>query len=247
MIIQIPFSGFYDSLWSSEFDTVQEQEVEWMLDPSNEYATELPEDITTDDLSDLFYRFADFGQMYADFAPVYSEAFQQYLWDKHDLDVTLKFESMTSPKYYNFETDRIFAEITLEDVVKIYRKVGKAKLRAQAKQMFTSRSGFSSFYDPDIDTWGNLRSWDHNQLYCLLTALVSGVDYDSDFGITIYYTTTETFYSIFQDNVNWTKFNKELECWDDEPTGRKFPDDFSSTEDYVKQYDELNNLKGIQP
>jgi hypothetical protein len=36
----------------------------------------------------------------------------------------------------------------------------------------TSRSGFISFYSPDWRSWGEIESWDHNQLETLLEAYI---------------------------------------------------------------------------
>jgi len=62
------------------------------------------------------------------------------------------FESMQSPKFYNFETDRIF--VTL----------------AATEERHTSRSGFISFYTSDWRQWGEVETWDHNQLQTMIEA-----------------------------------------------------------------------------
>jgi len=36
--------------------------------------------------------------------------------------------------------------------------------------MFTSRSGFISYYSPNVSEWGRVEDWDHNQILCALQA-----------------------------------------------------------------------------
>jgi hypothetical protein len=112
------------------------------------------------------------GKVYKNYAESYCGGFA----DKFEF-TSLKFESLESPKYYNFSTDRIFAEIDLEELRDIrFNKVDFATFEKHAKEMFTSRDGFASFYDPDISTWGDFDDWDHNQYTCLIEAYIGEFD-----------------------------------------------------------------------
>ena len=53
-------------------------------------------------------------------------------------------------------------------------------LEATARDMFTSRDGFSSFYSPDVSEWGDVSEWDHNQIGCLIAAYVAQQNPDFD-------------------------------------------------------------------
>lgn len=83
-----------------------------------------------------------------------------------------RFESMDSPRFYNFETDRLFIELPLDEVQRMMRETSTASLGKAAADRHTSRSGFISFYSPDWRTWGDVASWDHNQLQTLIEAYV---------------------------------------------------------------------------
>lgn len=85
-----------------------------------------------------------------------------------------RFKSMDSPKLYNFETDRLFVQLPLEEVQRLRRETSTASLDHVAAERHTSRSGFISFYSPDWRTWGDIGSWDHNQLQTLVEAYVHG-------------------------------------------------------------------------
>ena len=64
---------------------------------------------------------------------------------------------MTSPAYYNFETDKIYANATLSDdwreqVLKFMRD-NKDWLSERIKKDWTSYDGFMSFMDNTYDAW----------------------------------------------------------------------------------------------
>lgn len=155
MIVQIPFSGFYDSIHS--------ENVEHELNSG--IFTDHDTGCTNNDrLSDLAYDAMDWHELYLDYAREYVDNFN----DKFELN--LVFESMRSPKEYNFTTDRIFCKISQDEIKKLIKQTSKENLAKHAKDMFTSRDGFSSFYDNDYLSWGEIETWDFNQLHCLLMA-----------------------------------------------------------------------------
>ena len=100
-------------------------------------------------------------------------------WLNHVLDdtgIVLTYESMESPREYNFTTDALY--VTVNDPALLYSLTDTPKLNAVAAEFFTSRPGFHSFYSPLVDTWGELAEWDHNQLGALLTAYLRQVAED---------------------------------------------------------------------
>lgn len=153
----IPFAGFYGGLHDYEADR--------KIESALEYAELRPSDSLYQELQDLAYSgAADFPAAFEDMAQAYAESFLDWL----SLDG--KFESMTSPREYNFETDRVFVELTRSDLARLWRGVDKARFAARCKERFTSCSGFISHYSPDWRTWGPLSTWDHNQLGTLTGA-----------------------------------------------------------------------------
>lgn len=86
-----------------------------------------------------------------------------------EYDVELAFESLSSPAYYNFETDRVFAHIDRDSLARIAKAIPRDRLRKAVKERFTSRSGFMSHYPADLSSWpARLSDWDHNQIGLLL-------------------------------------------------------------------------------
>jgi len=115
----------------------------------------------------------DMPKMCMEYVKQFVQGFNDYINGELELDIKLSFESMTSPREYNFETDKIFCEISYPDVKKLYRFLDKEKLRATIKDYCTSYDGFISFYSNDLDLWCEkpLLHWDHNEVGMLFTCL----------------------------------------------------------------------------
>lgn len=152
----IPFSGFYNSFHDQGLDDALEQM--FSNDRGNVY----------EGIRDRAFDKVNWSQVHNDYAKEYAEC----LGIKFNLK-TLKFLEMTSPKYYNFTTDRIFCNINLSEVTEIFNKVDKALLRQTIKDSFTSYDGFISFYPNDLDEWPKeLSDWDANHVGTLLTVYI---------------------------------------------------------------------------
>lgn len=98
------------------------------------------------------------------------EASPGYMFREREA-VPFEYEEMTSPAYYNFETDRIFGKFSEATLLRIYDELGEADRTKAFRDMFTSRAGFISFYDNE-PPHKPIADWDHNELYALLTAWV---------------------------------------------------------------------------
>lgn len=159
----IPFSGFYESIHNSNLDDAVEQMFSNDSGDSNHK------------LSDSVHFDCNWSQVFKEYAKAYCENFA----DRFNLS-SLKFEDLDSPKYYNFATDRIFAEIDVSEVVRIVSEIDLEDFLAYAREKFTSRDGFASFYSNDAKTWGPVKDWDHNQVVTLIEFYVSTIDDDFD-------------------------------------------------------------------
>ena len=175
MIIQIPFAGFYNSLHDSEIDRAFEDLIQ---DDSGEPIEELQDDL---------YQHVN-ALPHLPYAKDYAEAFNDYVAHEHDADLGLTWESMASPKEYNFSTDRIFCEITEEKAAMLRTETPDNVLQEIIRDNFTSCSGFISSYSNDLEDWPEkIEAWDHNQLYTLLIAgLTSEGENIQDIDFTVY-------------------------------------------------------------
>ena len=201
----IPFAGFYNSLYSDAIDREEEQFVEYRLqdgDISYEQA---------DELMNLLFRHTNYTQAYCQLAQDYTTAFNEKFKERTGVDLGLRFVTMTSPREYNFETDRIFARAYESALITLRMAVNEDVLKAKIRKRFTSRSGFISFYSNNLADWPEeLCEWDHNQL-CTLLMYFLPEDWDWD----MYYATTdsEQAYRAWEAAVNWKEIDAFLaEC-----------------------------------
>lgn len=164
MITTIPFSGFYYSIHEDSLDRAVEQMFSDRDTGCNPYTG----------LIDRAHCECRWHGVMQDYAKEYAEQFAR------EFAIDLTFESMESPKFYNFTTDRIFCTISEGEARRLLDAVPEDDFAKAARDTFTSRDGFSSFYSPDPDDWGDLETWDHNQLGCLVAAYVETIEPEFD-------------------------------------------------------------------
>lgn len=89
--------------------------------------------------------------------------------------IPLEYGDLSSPKEYNFTTDRVFAFIPVSEVQKLESLRATDEFKTILHRWFTSYDGFISFYDNDPENYKWQRpvvQWDHNELSALLAAFV---------------------------------------------------------------------------
>jgi hypothetical protein len=157
--IQIPFAGFYESSHSYNLDNILEQDTEYLKDELG----------ASEDEAQRYYDYGiDWTATQSNYVKAYADVYFDALADETELPEPcerVKLE-MTSPREYNFATDRIFVKVPESWLIKLLRKTLKekrAELDKIVKESFTSCDGFISYYPNTIEAWGNPRSWDHNQ------------------------------------------------------------------------------------
>jgi hypothetical protein len=158
----IPFNGFYESFISDDIDHQIGQQIEWDADiyDLNEDEQQILWDSYLSVNRSYFY-----NQIAEHYTDLYIDALNERL---EEFTLKAKFNLLTSPREYNFETDRIFIDIEKNhaiDFIKYIIKNYKKELEEKIKERFTNRSGFSSFYKNSIDLWPkDYSEWDHNQI-----------------------------------------------------------------------------------
>lgn len=246
--IQLPFAGFYNSIYSDAIDRQEESFIEWRCEENNgDSDSELcwPEALrlSADKLQSILFDVTSYRDAYRALAESYVDAFSELAgealgisapelvkrWDydarrmvktRRMVDsLRLTFAAMESPREYNFQTDRVFANIPVSVVAKLWaisRAEGHVTLSRVASERHSGRDGFISFYSSDISDWGPVKTWDHNQLETLLIAAceIAGFDWqDSDLGIYYAATDSEADYQAWDSAVDWQAFDvKRLEA-----------------------------------
>ena len=158
----IPFDGFYNSYISSDIEHQIGQQIEW---DSDIY------DLNEEEQQILWDNYLSVNRVsfYNEIAEHYTDLYMYALNERLDgFKLNAKFSLLTSPREYNFETDRIFIDIEKNhaiDFIKYIIKNYKKELENKIKERFTSRSGFWSHYKNGLDLWTqDYSEWDHNQI-----------------------------------------------------------------------------------
>lgn len=240
MLAELPFfPGFYESMLSGAIDSAEEYDAEAYAEreipiprdePPNLALTGEPEGehewqpehlrISASEYAGIFFDCTDYQRTYLKVAQHWVEAFDE--WCHEHLGTPEKsfvWESMQSPREYNFTTDRVFAHVPTKVVEFLFaisanQPLPHLTLAKRIKDTCTSYDGFASFYSNDLDTWLGkpLEQWDHNEIGALIAASIMASDEWSnraDFSMAIYY---GTFTGNGEDEreVDWKKFDEKV-------------------------------------
>lgn len=126
MKIQIPFTGFYESIHDINYDFLCE-----VLEKDH------------DDIDIDFKKYAN------DYSCEYVNKFICH----HGLDDNIQFHSVSSPREYNFETDTILADITISGFDNILDTIDISGLNDYIVENLTPRSGFMPYYSNNVNVW----------------------------------------------------------------------------------------------
>ncbi len=94
----------------------------------------------------------------------------------------MEFESIDSPRQYNFTTDRLFVDVPANELIHFYNRVDQGILADMIKEKHTSGPGFDSFYENDINdpSWQDPALFDHNQWCTVIEAKAKQEEVDLD-------------------------------------------------------------------
>ena len=158
----IPFCGFYESFISDDIDYQIGQQIEWDSDTFD--LNEDEQQILSDSYLSVNRKYF-YNQIAQDYTNFYIEILNRRL---KGFELKAKFNLFTSPREYNFKTDRIFINIEKNhaiDFIKYIIKNYKKELEKKIKDRFTSRDGFISFYKNSLDLWiDDYSEWDCNMI-----------------------------------------------------------------------------------
>lgn len=143
--IELPFWGFYESIHNSLID--DGVEIHFQDDNGD----------VPDEMSDAIWSALDnedWKLIQREYCEHFIYAMSQELSVPSKYSVDLEFSDMTSPRYYNFETDRLFATIPADQLAMIRAEVEGydkgERWRQHVKDVFTSYDGFSSNFPAEL-------------------------------------------------------------------------------------------------
>lgn len=191
--INIPFEGYYNSNYDAIIDDVIElDETDVAIKHGYDYQvhgdveTFIKENnINVDSELHEDDRDIDFCAMKEDLNKIYIDEFLETFNEYTGLKIELKYKTMESPKEYNFETDRIFCEISEQHIKELYEHAtgNPLSFNEAITERFTSCSGFISSYSNVMQEWlqKSVADYDHNELATLLIASIKQEVSEDDF------------------------------------------------------------------
>lgn len=213
----IPFAGFYGSHYDAMLDDELERMCEYRATESDHETDEsaYPESLRLDEseLNNLAWGHANWAIAHEKIARDYVEQFGDLIANEFRVAGNpLSFSLMTSPREYNFQTDRLFADMPLALAYLMFRESraeSHETLNRLIAERFTSRSGFISHYPNSLTAWDNdLRDWDHNQLGTLLLAWleIRRVDWEES----LMYSILENGYEYFSECFDYAAMDSDV-------------------------------------
>jgi hypothetical protein len=162
----INFGGFYNS--------IHDDNIEWAC-----------ESFYGDDSGacdwDIILDKVNFKKLHGVYIDLYCDLFSDWLKENYGIAIKFKNISLSSPREYNFETDKILCDITqVENESLIKALQSNTKFLDWLKDRTKSRSGFISFYSYD-DAMNNKN--DMYSVYALeyLASEYESTDFESDY------------------------------------------------------------------
>lgn len=171
--IQIPFCGFYESAADRMLQDAIEQTFDYS-DGGGYY-----------NIPDAVHWKTDWSEAQEALVLAYLEAWQEQFESDTGIQLNGEYDGISSPKYYNFETDRIFIKVA-PGVVSTLFTISEADnhehLEKVLRDRHTSYDGFWSSYSNDLGQWLSkpVLTWDHNELLSLLLAVFAIKDCNED-------------------------------------------------------------------
>ncbi len=134
-LVKIPFSGFYNSIHDSIIDSALEHNAECYAD------TDKASDIILDVLNINHY-----DKIRVELSKVFVEGINELFWCEHDINLGLEFDSLKSPKFYNYSTDKIYCYIDNDKINELIALLDNENDFIEVlKDKYKSRDGFIVF------------------------------------------------------------------------------------------------------
>ena len=134
-LVKIPFSGFYNSIHDSIIDSALEHETEYYAD------VDKANDIILDVLNINHY-----NKIREELSKVFVEGVNELFWYEYDIKLDLEFDSLKSPKFYNYSTDEIYCYIDNDKISELVALLDNENDFIEVlKDKYKSRDGFIVF------------------------------------------------------------------------------------------------------
>ena len=174
-VIALPnFEGFDYSWIDQEMDHVVQYDLEYY---EEEY--ELNEEEKEEVESSFFSQNMD--ELKEKVCQVYVPSYFEPIQDETGLFLNPTFESLGKQAHWAYAFDIMYVELPTNEVIELLRWIFKNKyeeLKAVIKQRFTACDGYYPHYENDLQKWGKISLWDHNQIGTALLVFFMDDDFN---------------------------------------------------------------------
>lgn len=134
-LVKIPFSGFYNSIHDNVIDSALEYESECYAD------SDKANDIILDVLNVNHY-----DKIREALSKVFVEGVNELFRYEYDINLDLEFNSLKSPRFYNYSTDEIYCYVDNDKINELVALLDNENDFIEAlKYKYQSRDGFIVF------------------------------------------------------------------------------------------------------
>ena len=134
-LVKIPFSGFYNSIHDSAINSALEYEAECYAD------SDKADDIILDALNANHY-----DKIREELSRVFVNSVNDLFCYEYDINLDLEFDSLKSPRFYNYSTDEIYCYIDNDKIKELVALLDSENDFIEAlKDKYQSRDGFIVF------------------------------------------------------------------------------------------------------
>ena len=134
-LVKIPFSGFYSSIHASIIDSALEYESKYYAD------SDKANDIILDGLNINHY-----NKIREELSKVFVGGINELFWYEYDITLDLEFDSLKSPRFYNYSTDEIYCYIDNDKINELVALLDNENDFIEVlKDKYKSRDGFIVF------------------------------------------------------------------------------------------------------
>lgn len=156
------FEGFYESIWSAEYQ---------LEDATN--VDERPYDWENDEFDSVAYC----NRIGREVVDVYHD----WLHEVGITGVNINFVEIESPRFYNYETDKIIVDIDVtpearKKIMELFWQ-NEEYIRPTIEENHTTRSGFISFMSNNMDEWTETEIFDIEDKWRQPPYLTCALDY----------------------------------------------------------------------
>ena len=134
-LVKIPFSGFYNSIHDGIIDSALEYESECYAD------SDKANDIILDVLNINHY-----DKIREELSKLFVEGVNKLFWCEYDIKLDLEFDSLKSPRFYNYSTDEIYCCVDNDKINELVALLDNENDFIEVlKDKYQSRDGFIVF------------------------------------------------------------------------------------------------------